>query len=720
MRFRFFILLILINTSLFAQFGGASQWTEDGNGQYKVERNAIIKEDFKTKAKETVVPAEWLVPNGKNKALNVRSFVFSEDGESVLIYTNTKRVWRYDTRGDYWYLNLKTKELKQLGRTLPESTLMFAKISPDGKKAAYVSHYNLYVEDLRTNEIKQLTHGTGKLISGTFDWVYEEEFGCLDGFRWSPDSKSIAFWEINANTIRDFYMINTTDSIYSHVVPVEYPKVGEKPSSTRIGVINPENGKVVWMKIPGDQDNNYLPRMDWAENSDELIIQQLNRKQNHSQLYYANAKTGKANMFYDEKDDAWIDVRTRWAGSEGGWRWLKGNNEFLWVSEKDGWNHIWKVSRDGKKETLVTKGDLDIISALAVDEANDFVYYLASPFNATQRYLYRSRLDGTGTAERVSPEVLEGTHNYSISPNGLWATHNFSNYYTRPMRQNISLPDHQPLNPDDDMVKKFDATLKSKSNIEFFKVTTADGVEMDGWMAKPYDFDPSKKYPVVFLVYGEPAAQTVTDRFGISSNRLYEGDMAKDGYIYMSVDNRGTPAPKGKAWRKAIYRNIGIINIRDQAEACKKIIETYSFVDADRIAVHGWSGGGSSTLNLLFKYPDLYQTGIAGAAVANQLTYDNIYQERYMGLPQENLEDFIEGSPVNHAKNLRGNLLYVHGTGDDNVHYQNAEMLLNELIKHDRQFEFMAYPNRSHGVGDKHLRTLFTRFLKENCTPGGQ
>lgn len=712
--------LILVALRAEAQRGGVSQWTEDGNGNYLVEEGAIVKSDFKTKAKEVVVPAAWLTPAATDKPLNVRNFAFSQDFGSVLIFTNTRRVWRYDTRGDYWFLNLKTKELKRLGQTLPEASLMFAKVSPDGTRAAYVSGNNLYVEDLKSGSVRQLTFGTGKLISGTFDWVYEEEFNCRDGFRWSPDSKSIAFWEIDANTIRDFYMINTTDSIYSFTVPVEYPKVGETPSACRIGVVSVADGKTVWMQVPGDNRQHYIPRMDWAENATELILQQLNRKQNHSKLFYANAQTGEAKVFYEEKDEAWVDVRTSWAGSEGGWRWLDGHREFLWISEKDGWNHIFRVSRDGKKEILVTKGNLDVISPLAVDEAGGWVYYLASPFNATQRYLYRSKLDGSGEAQRITPAALEGTNTYQVSPNGRFAVHSFSNYYTPPMSEAITLPDHQSIDASGSILKKFDPAKKAKSNVEFFKVVTEDGVEMDAWMAKPLNFDPAKKYPVVFLVYGEPASQTVTDRYGIGRNGLYEGDMAADGYIYMSVDNRGTPAPKGRAWRKAIYRNIGILNIRDQAMACKKIIATYPFVDATRIAVHGWSGGGSSTLNLLFKYPELYQTGIAGAAVANQLTYDNIYQERYMGLPQENLEDFVEGSPVTHAKNLEGNLLYIHGTGDDNVHYQNAEMLVNELIKHNRQFQFMPYPNRNHGVRDKHLTTLFTRFLKQHCPPGAR
>ncbi|MEL7002892.1 MAG: prolyl oligopeptidase family serine peptidase, partial [Bacteroidota bacterium] len=265
--------------------------------------------------------------------------------------------------------------------------------------------------------------------------------------------------------------------------------------------------------------------------------------------------------------------------------------------------------------------------------------------------------------------------------------------------------------------------LEQEKTTEFFKVKTADGIEMDGWMVKPKNFDPTKKYPVVFYVYTEPAGATVTDTYGVAQS-FYMGDMAGDGYIYMSLDNRGTPAPKGREWRKSIYRKIGVINIDDQAAAAKEILK-WDFVDPERVAVWGWSGGGSATLNLLFRYPEIYKTGVAVAAVANQLTYDNIYQERYMGLPQENKEDFIKGSPVTHAKNLQGNLLYIHGTGDDNVHYQNAEMMINELVKHNKQFQLMSYPNRSHGMSEGegtfvHLATLFTNYLKSNCPPGGR
>jgi dipeptidyl-peptidase-4 len=375
------------------------------------------------------------------------------------------------------------------------------------------------------------------------------------------------------------------------------------------------------------------------------------------------------------------------------------------------------------KVTPVTHGNYDVINLLHFNEKENLLYFHASPDNATQKYLYKAKLDGKGTAERVTPTDLPGTHSYVISPNGKFGMHQFSNSYTRPASEWISLPKHQALDASQSIASKLSKNQGEKT-VEFFKINTADGAEMDGWMVKPKGFDATKKYPVLFMVYTEPWGANVKDNYGVGRNRNYQGDMAADGYIYISIDNRGTPAPKGRAWRKSIYRKIGRLNISDQAEAAKQISQ-WDFVDPTRMAVWGHSGGGSATLNLMFQYPGLFQTGISLAAVANQLTYDNIYQERYMGLPQENLEDFVAGSPITHAKNLQGNLLYIHGTGDDNVHYANAEMLINELIKHGKQFQFMPYPNRSHGIGEgegttAHLRMVYTNFLKTYCPPGGR
>ena len=711
-------LLLSIPFLLLSQ--GRIDWAPDGTGLREIQKNTIVKITLPNRQVDTLINAALLIPKGQSKPLQVRSFEYSADNQKVLIYTNTQRVWRQDTKGDYWILDMATKNLKQLGTKFPASTMMFAKISPDSKKVAYVQAHNIYVEDIASGAITPLTtDGDSRLIKGTFDWVYEEEFGCRDGFRWSPDAKSIAYWQIDARQIRNFLMINNTDSTYSFNVPVEYPKVGEAPSPYKIGVVPVTGGKTLWMNIPGDPRQTYLPRMEWAGNSNELIVQQLNRKQNTSNLFYIQSATGIAKSFYQETDEAWIDID----GPEG-WDWLEGGKSFLWQSEKDGWRHVYLVSRDGKKEICLTSGNYDVISISRIDEDNNQLYFIASPDNATQSYLYRTTLDGKGMANRISPENQTGSHSYDISPKGKFARHNFSNAKTRPTTEWLNLPTNTPLDP----TKSIDSQLEkavTDLDITFLQITTADGVNLDAWFTKPKGFNPNLKYPVVFTVYGEPARSTVRDAYGTGRNNLYKGDMSADGYIYASLDNRGTPSPKGRAWRKAIYRNIGRINILDMAQGAQALFAKYSFMDTSRVAVHGWSGGGSSTLNLLFQYPAIFKTGISVAAVGDQLSYDNIYQERYMGIPQENREDFVLGSPITHAKNLVGNLLYIHGTGDDNVHYQNAEKLVNEFIKHNRQFQFMPYPNRSHSIREgegttEHLRTLFTEYLRKNCPPGGK
>ena len=292
------------------------------------------------------------------------------------------------------------------------------------------------------------------------------------------------------------------------------------------------------------------------------------------------------------------------------------------------------------------------------------------------------------------------------------------------MQAIVSLPEHKFINKDQNMIAKYDPQIKDENPLEFFEITTIDNVTMEGWIVKPKNLEPEKKYPVLFYFYSEPAGQTGVNRYGAGRNGLYDGDLGEDGYVYVTFDGRGTPSPKGRAWRKAIYRNIGRINVRDMAMGAKAVFSKYDFIDTSRVAVHGWSGGGTATLNCLFQHPEIFHTGIAVAAVANQLTYDNIYQERYMGDPKESYQDYIDGSPIKYAKNLQGNLLYIHGTGDDNVHYQNAEMLANELIKHKKVFYMLSYPNRSHGIREDgaypHVRLMFTDFLKKNCPPGGR
>ncbi|MFZ4057713.1 MAG: DPP IV N-terminal domain-containing protein [Ferruginibacter sp.] len=715
------IVLLLANICQ-AQFKSTEVFSPDGTAFYFIKEGLIVKRDLKAGTEANLLTKTQLTPyNGK--FLKIASFAFSADQSKILVFVNTQKVWRYNTRGSYRVYDVATDKTTEIGKGKAAQSLMYAKLSPDAQSVAYVSEQNVYAENLATGAITQLTFdGNRKLINGTFDWVYEEEFGCRDGFRWSPDSKQIAFWQVDANGIKDYLMLNTTESNYSKVIPVEYPKVGEAPSPVKIGVVSATGGAITWMKIEGDPQQHYLPRMEWA-NAEKLIVQQLNRKQQESKLIYCSAKDGQSTVFMTEKNDSWIEVKSYWNDDNPtGWEWVKNNTAFLWVSENDGWRHVYRVSSDGKNETLLTKGNYDVQSIKCIDEKNNFLYFMASPNNATQLYLYRVKMDGKATAELVSSADLAGVHEYLVGPNALYAKHGFSNHQTPPTENWVALPDYIKANQA--VNKTATQVVTAKNNIRYIKIPMEDGVTLDAWINYPDNFDSTKKYPVVLYVYGEPAASTVMDSYGTHQNYLYNGDMNADGYFQVSIDNRGTPSLKGAAWRKAIYRKIGSINIKDQAMGMKKILEQPYF-DKDRVAVWGWSGGGSSTLHLLFQYPDIFKSGVAIAAVGNQLFYDNIYQERYMGLPQENKADFVNGSPITYAKNLKGKLLYIHGTGDDNVHYSNAEVLINELVKYNKQFQLMSYPNRSHSMQEGqgtglHLVTMYTNFIRETCPPGAR
>jgi dipeptidyl-peptidase-4 len=439
----------------------------------------------------------------------------------------------------------------------------------------------------------------------------------------------------------------------------------------------------------------------------------------------ANVQTAKTNVIYKEQESTWIDIMPLWDNqyANGGWDWLEDGKHFLWANESDGWRHFYIQSTNGDQPICITPGNYDVMKTARVDYAHHQLFFYASPKNATEQYLYVVNWDKPGAPQLVSPEKQNGTHEYNISPKGEYAMHTFSNISVAPQSAWIKLPNHESIGSalGDNSVP---VLASENAAPEFFTVTTSEGVTMDAWMVKPNHFDPNKKYPIVFYVYTEPWGQTAKNEYGTGQNFLYNGSMQEDGYIYVSMDNRGTPVPKGRAWRKSIYQKIGEINIRDQALGAKEIFKL-PFVDTSRVAVWGWSGGGSATLNLMFQYPEIYKTGISIAGVGSQLTYDNIYQERYMGLPQEDKSVFVKGSPISYAKNLKGNLLYIHGTGDDNVHYQNAELLINELVKYGKQFSLMSYPNRTHSISEGegtvgHLVDLYTRYLRQHCPPGGR
>jgi len=716
---------------------GPVRWQEDGSGYIALEPSPtknpavdIVRYDALTGERTVKVSAEKLMPSGAAEPLSVEEFSLTPDEQKILIFTNTARVWRSNTRGDYWVLDLKTGALRKLGGAdAKPSTLMFAKFSPDGERVAYVRENNIYVESLNGEPkvTKLTTDGTRYIVNGTFDWVYEEELFCRDGFRWSPDGKQIAYWQLNSEGVKEMSLINNTAGLYPVITTFPYPKAGETNSAARVGVISVSGGATRWFDIPGDPRNNYLPRMEWAANSDELVIQQLNRLQNTNVVMLGDSHTGKTHPVLTEKDDAWVDIA--WGDidwdktglARGDVEWIDNGKRFLWASERDGWRHIYSVSRDGRDVKVVTAGNYDVISVERVDPTNGWIYFLASPDNATQRYLYRVRIDG-GKEERVSPGSAAGTHGYQISPRGDVAIHTFSTFNHVPVTDVIRLPQHSAVRTLIDNQETQDRLAKLKPTAtEFFKVDIGDGVQLDGWMIKPPDFDSKKRYPVLFFVYGEPWGQTVLDRWG-GRDRMWHQMLAQQGYIVASVDNRGTPAPRGRAWRKIIYRKMGIVNSGDQAAAAKAIAK-WQFVDPTRIGIWGWSGGGSSTLNAMFRFPEVYSVGMSVAPVPDIHYYDSIYQERYCGLPQDHPEEWKQSSPVTFAGQLKGNLLVVHGTGDDNVHYQGTEALVNALVAANKPFSMMSYPNRSHGIFEgpnttRHLFGLLTRYLLEKLPAG--
>ena len=698
---------------------GPAAWLADGRTYTTVERSTtveggtdIIASDAETGKRKVLISASALVDPDKSTPLRIEGYSWSKDGRLLLIFTNSRRVWRLNTRGDYWVFDRVTGQLKRLGKNFEPSGLMFAKFSPSARKVAYVYKNNIYVEDIDSGRIEQLTaDGSETIINGTSDWVYEEEFSLRDGFRWSPDGRYLSFWRFDTSSIQDYYLINNTDSLYPKIIPIKYPKVGTMNSECKIGLVNVETKNTEWIMLPGDSRKDYyLPSLDWSSDSRGVIFQHLNRLQNTNQLMFFDVARKELKTVFTDRDEAWVEVMSDYI-------WLNQGKSLLWLSERDGWNHVYEISLEGRPVRQVTSGQFDVISLSGLDEKRGWLYFIASPDNATQRYLYRVSLKHSSKLERITPVSLSGTHSYQMSPDCSYAIHTYSAFDSPPLVDLVKLPRHQVLRPlagNESLRAKVNALKRQP--VEFFKVDIGEAV-LDGWCLKPPDFDEKKNYPVVVYVYGEPAAQTVLDRWG-GNSYLWHLLLAQKGYVVISIDNRGTPAPKGREWRKCVYRQVGILAPADQAAALKELIKKWPWADKNRIGVWGWSGGGQMTLNAMFKYPDLYRTGIAVAFVSDQLLYDTIYQERYMGLPSDNPDGYREGSPIHFAGNLKGNLLIIHGTGDDNVHYQSFERLVNELIARNKLFSMMAYPNRSHGISEGkntslHLyRTMLDFFLK--------
>ncbi len=708
---------------------GQIRWLKDGSGYTALEDSAdkisneqgeevsigkeVVVYNPETLERTLLISIAQLTAKGSDKPLTIDDYIWSDNRDKLLIYTNSKKVWRSKSRGDYWLLDLNSKVLSQLGgANVKTSSLMFAKFSSDANKVAYVVDNNIFVEDLKNQHITQLTNDGGDgVINGLFDWVYEEEFAIKDGFRWSPDGSKIAYWQLDTNGSKDFIMINNTDELYPTLTKFPYPKVGEINALANIGVVDLASQQTLWLTLPNNSRDMYIPRMNWSGNSEQILVQHVNRKQDRNHLYLANVATGKLNKIFTEADEFFLD-------DIDDALWLEDGANFIWASERNGWRHLYKISRDGQSVIDLTTGKFDVVDIEAIDQENGWLYFIASPDNITQRYLYRSKLDGSISNQRITPENFSGTNSYQMSDDGQWAIHTHSTFNQPKQISLVKIAEHQTkhqLMNNQRLISKLN--FLKKPSTEFFQVNAQDGVVLDGYIMRPADFDASKKYPIIFYVYGEPAGQTVKDSWR-GNKYLWDQMLTEQGYLVASIDNRGTKVPKGRAWRKSIYGAVGILSSRDQADALTAMANKWSYIDTKRVGIWGHSGGGSMTLNMLFRYPEQYHVGISSAPVADQRLYDSIYQERYSGLLSDYAEGYQQGSPITHAKNLKGKLLLIHGTGDDNVHYQASERLINELVKHHKQFEFMSYPNRSHSLkeGDGttvHYKTLKTEFFNK-------
>lgn len=705
---------------------GPVRWIDGGKAFTVVEDSDLVRYDCSSGNREIVVSAASLIPADAGpgaEPLAIDDHLWSKDGRRVLLFTNTKKVWRQNTRGDYWVLDLEEQELRKLGGGFPEASLMFAKLAPDGERAAYVHANDLWVEDVEDGEITRLTSdGSDTIINGTSDWVYEEELDLRDGFRWSPDGEHIAFWRFDSSGVGVFSLIDDTAQLYPVVTTFRYPKAGTPNSDVRIGVVSAAGGEPRWIELPGDPREHYLPRMEWVEATGEIALQRMNRLQNRNEVWLADPATGAARPVLWDVDLAWLDV-------VDDWRWLAGGAELLWVSDRDEWRHAWAAAIDagdganGPAMRLVTPGNFDLLDVEGVDEERGLLYFASSPDDATRRYLYRASLDGNGGVQRVTPAYQPGTHSYDVSPDGAFAIHTYSSIDRPPAIDLVRLPEHEvvcALETNEALATAIAPLVADPA--EFFQLEIADGVELDGWMIHPAGFDPSQKYPLLMYGYGEPSGVQATDAWK-GNRQLFHRALTGAGYVVACVDNRGTPAPRGRAWRKMAHGSPGVLASADQAAAVRALLASRPYLDPERVAVWGWSGGGTLTLNLMFRSPEIYRVGMAVAPVADLALYDSIYQERYTGLPQENEAGYRAGSPIHFAEGLAGSLLLVHGTGDDNVHFQGTERLIDRLVALGKPFDLMVYPNRTHAISEGegtalHVFSLLARYLTEHLPAG--
>jgi len=685
-----------------------ADWMPDGSGYLALERspgtgrNALLFYDVISGEPAELVSSSQFESPGADGPASIRSYEVSQDGKWILLESESQA--EDGRKSEYWLLERESGKMQKVVAGRNSST------SPDGQSILFSDGGNLFVYDLQGEMIIPLTDDA---VPGLVTY---------NRATWSPDGEKVAFVQSDVSHVRIRSALIPGDPTYPEVSETRYARVSGIIAELRVGIVDAGGKEIRWLSIPIPSEGYYLGQVSWAGNSNELLVEKHSRFRDKREFFLADVNNGKISRIYEESDPAWVIASY---GKNTGLEWIENYSKFLVLSEKDGWRHAYICSRDGKEEKLLTPGDFDIIDRLEVDDEGGWFYYIASPENGTQKYLFRVKLDGKGKTERISPMNQPGTHSYNISHDNKWAFHTYSSAENPPVTELVNLPEHKVIRvfEDNKALRKKMKELNVQPT-EFLKIDIGDGIVMDAWMIKPRDFDPSRKYPVFVYVYGEPHAQTVLDSWG-SGSADFHRVIADLGYIVVSIDNRGTPCPKGAAWRRAIAGSLGPLSTEEQALALKEMASTRSYMDLSRVGIWGWSGGGSNTLNAMFRKPDVYKLGIAVAPKPQPHLYNAWFQEIYMKTREVNPEGYKQSAPLNFAEGLEGHLLIVHGTGETNTHLQITESLVDRLIELGKQFDYITYPNRDHGIRkgegtSLHLRVLMARYLLNHLPAGPQ
>ena len=656
--------------------------------------NDIFKQDVTSGENSLLVNGSFLKFNGQQIILS--SYSFSNNGRFLLFSGLREKIWRYSWRAPFYILDFKSAEIFPLTKNL--QNLRNVKLSPDGKYVGYVYNSNIYIVELATRERRQITNdGSENILSGEFDWVYEEEFELTDAWRWSPDSKKIAYWRMDQTRVKEFYLVDEL-SLYNKITPLKYPKAGEANSVVKIGVYDLRKDSTVWMDI-GAETDIYIPRIFWTNSSDKLAILRSNRHQNHFELLLANTDSGQSEVIISDSNSTWVEV-------EHDILFLKEKDEIIWTSENSGFNHAYLYDYTGNLLNQITKGNWEVTSVEAVDEENGWLYFYGKKDSPIEQNIYRIKFDGKNL-ERVSPN--NGWHTADFCPKCKYFIDSCTTASSPTITylRNADGSIIRKLEDNDDIFDDY-----SLSFPEFSSFTTTDGVELNYYIIKPDNFAPDKKYPVIIYGYGGPTSQTVVNRWG-GTRELWHQYMAQNGYIIFCVDNRGTGG-RGKEFKDLAYGDLSKWAVHDQIEGAK-FLSSLPYVDTDRIGFWGWSGGGYLTLMMMTRGTDYFSTGVSVAPVSDFHLYDAIWTERYMGLPDENEDGYKAANVLTYADQLKGKLLIIHGTGDDNVHFQNSIQIINELEAKLKQFDLMIYPNRNHRISggntQLHLFTLISNYF---------